>query len=81
MTVHDIRHLKLPDAVLNVLRRIADPSIEEIAHEVESNGGGRHDLQALLGAICILENRGYYIVEHDDLDGIRYELVEPELSA
>ncbi|MBW5801162.1 hypothetical protein [Halomonas elongata] len=67
--------LDLPMEVLGVLMRQAEPTVGEIAHDIEVHHQRRFDAANIENAIGWLQVFGYEIHEHDDPDGVRYELV------
>ncbi|WP_280568192.1 hypothetical protein [Chromohalobacter sp. 296-RDG] len=71
----------LPMEVFGVLMRQAEPTVSEIAHEVEMQHKKRFCAGTYRCAIKKLRALGYEIHEHDDPDGVRYELVQPEGAA
>lgn len=73
--------LGLPMEVLGVLMRQAEPTVCEIAHDIEMQHRQRLVASDITGAIASLRALGYEIHEHDDPDGVRYELVQPEGAA
>ncbi|WBF19235.1 hypothetical protein [Halomonas elongata] len=71
-----VRHeLDLPMEVLGVLYRQAEPTVHEIAHDIEMHHGYRMDGPAFIAALQHLRRLGHTIHEHDDPDGVRYEVV------
>lgn len=66
----------LPMEVLGVLMRQAEPTVHEIAHDIEMATGHRMDSATFVAALQRLRELGYEILEHDDPDGVRYELVQ-----
>ncbi|MDL4862957.1 hypothetical protein NPJ88_011480 [Halomonas elongata] len=73
--------IDLPMEVLGVLYRQAEPTLGEIAHDIEVHHQRRFDAVELVDAIHRLLQLGYLIEAHDDADGVRYELVQPEGAA
>ncbi len=61
--------------VLGVLMRQAEPTVGEIAHDIEIYHQRRFDAASIESAIGSLRVFGYEVHEHDDPDGVRYELV------
>ena len=70
------RELDLPMEVLGVLRRQAEPTVHEIAHDIAMNHRYQMDSAAFAVALKRLRDLGYVIREHPDVDGVRYELVQ-----
>ncbi|MDV6318780.1 hypothetical protein [Chromohalobacter sp. HP20-39] len=66
----------LPMEVLGVLMRQAEPTIGEIAHDIEMHHRYQMDSAAFAVSLKRLRDLGYEILEHDDPDGVRYELVQ-----
>jgi len=75
VTQFPAREFDLPMEVLGVLMRQAEPTVHEIAHEVDMQHKKRYCAGSIRCAIKYLRARGYEILEHDDPDGVRYELV------
>lgn len=69
--------LDLPMEVLGVLYRQAEPTLGEIAHDIEIHHQRRFDAASIESAIGSLRVFGYEVHEHEDPDGVRYELVQP----
>ncbi|MEC8917138.1 MAG: hypothetical protein VX796_05900 [Pseudomonadota bacterium] len=69
------REFDLPMEVLGVLKRHAEPSISEIAHDIEMQHQRRFDTSDYVQAIERLEMLGWEILEYQDVDVTRYSLV------
>lgn len=76
VTQFPARELDLPMEVLGVLMRQAEPTVHEIAHDIAMSHKYQLDSAAFVAALNRLRELGYEILEHDDLDGVRYELVQ-----
>lgn len=71
-----VRHeFDLPMEVLGVLYRQAEPTLGEIAHDIEVHHQRRFTAEEIGEAIVDLDHLGYEIRAHDDPDGFRYELI------
>lgn len=83
MTIHQFpqREIDLPMEVLGVLKRQAEPSISEIAHDIEMRVGQQFERADYERAIERLEALGWEIIDYPDVDVTRYSLVEPEGAA
>lgn len=68
--------IDLPMEVLGVLRRQAEPTVHEIAHDIDIHHRRRFTAEEIGEAIVDLDFLGYEIRAHDDPDGIRYELTK-----
>lgn len=73
--------MDLPMEVLGVLRRQAEPTVHEIAHDIAMHHQRQFSAEEIVDAIHRLLQLGYRIEAHDDPDGVRYELVQPEGAA
>ncbi|WP_275288845.1 hypothetical protein [Halomonas elongata] len=69
--------LNLRNEVYGVLCCGEAMTCHEIAAEIERYSGQRIDSAHFAAAINRLRRMGYTIIEHDDPDGVRYELVQP----
>lgn len=76
VTQFPAREFDLPMEVLGVLMRQAEPTVHEIAHDIAMNHRYQMDSAAFAAALQRLRDLGYEILEHDDPDGVRYELVQ-----
>jgi len=65
----------LPMEVLGILMRHAEPTAHEIAHGIEMSVQRRFATEEVVDAIHRLLQLGYRVLAHNDLDGVRYELV------
>ncbi|WP_277810663.1 hypothetical protein [Chromohalobacter canadensis] len=81
VTQFPAREFDLPMEVLGVLMRQAEPTVHEIAHDIAMNHKYQMDSADFAVALNRLRDLGYEILEHDDPDGVRYELVQPEGAA
>lgn len=75
------REIDLPMEVLGVLKRQAEPSIGEMAHDIEMRHQRRFDASDYEQAIERLRALGYDVLEYQDVDVTRYSLVTPKGAA